>query len=701
MSFSYKTLNSTDLTLTSYIANKFWEVKNSTLAQNGVTIFVGENLPLNRNNPFDPIDDIETTNDEYRRLIFESIKHLYYESYTSGSESGQFYQSSSYFNYDQTTLTSGSMVSSFKKLPTLTGSANIKTDSYDESIRYDSPTSIYDQSVFDPNRGGKIVVIAVDKEVFGSGLNPNSVFISGSGYYLRDDGEGNLYNYLNESNYARYNSAIYNKDKYLEIVNSGALQLEYIGNVFYSHGIIVITNEDYLCAFGAPPSAVNDYFSYFNMDTPQILDPLGNDISDCGSINFDSFTAHPYPGKTFPDFTYENGFLSIIPNHKSVIPSRHQIGYSIENVNGLQSNTGSLNLEITSKPLRIKDIVSSSTCYGSTIAQPVTFSIDYGVPYYSYSLDYGSTYIPVDNLFNVRVSGSIIPSDNSMIYVKDYLGEIISSSLDLWYPPIIYTAINSRITCYGQSLGEITVTGNEGLTTSINNDVYYNIPHTFTGLASGSYMVYAKDIYNCVVSSSLNVTSQPKITLTDVTSVQPLCYGTSTGRIGITITNLPSTYTINWTNINTGATIPASTLTTGNSAITGILSIPTGSYKVVVTDTGNGCAPVSASINLTGPSKLYSYPTVVYANAGFTSIDFTPSGGTGPYVYVAENINNSSERYTLSSTTSNRINLTQSNLNAGTFRTYTIDSRECVSDITNVTVWGRAYIYSGSVCETF
>ena len=93
MSFSYKTLNSTDLTLTSYIANKLWEVKNSTLSQNGITIYIGENLPLNRNNIFDPIDDIETSNEEYRRLIFESIKHLYYENYTSGSLTNQFFQS--------------------------------------------------------------------------------------------------------------------------------------------------------------------------------------------------------------------------------------------------------------------------------------------------------------------------------------------------------------------------------------------------------------------------------------------------------------------------------------------------------------------------------------------------------------------------------------------------------------------------------
>ena len=71
---------------------------------------------------FDPINDVETSNDEYRRLIFESVKHLYYENYTNGLLTGQFFKSSSYSNYEQTTLISGSMLSSYKNLSTVTGS---------------------------------------------------------------------------------------------------------------------------------------------------------------------------------------------------------------------------------------------------------------------------------------------------------------------------------------------------------------------------------------------------------------------------------------------------------------------------------------------------------------------------------------------------------------------------------------------------
>jgi hypothetical protein len=363
MSFSYKTLSSNDITLTSYIANKQWEVNNNTLSQNGVTIYIGENLPTSRTYPFDPTNDLRTSNDEYRRLIFDSIKHLFYENYTSGSLTGEFFHSSSYFNYEQTTLASGSGVSTFRRLSTISGSNN--------PVLYDTDDYYDEDAVFDPDRGGKVVIVSIDQNVYGSGLNPNSVFISGSGYYLRDDGEGNLYNWRNEGNYARYSSAIYDQSVYLELVGNG-LQLEYVGNVFYSQGLIVITDEDYLCVFGAPPGAINDYFSYFNMNIPGALDILGNDICDCGTLNVTTFATSSIEGYTFPNFTYNNGFINIIQDQQSFIPGDYKIGYTILNSSGLSSNTGSINLTITSFPLSIENVITTSVCFGTASLLLVT-----------------------------------------------------------------------------------------------------------------------------------------------------------------------------------------------------------------------------------------------------------------------------------------------------------------------------------------
>ena len=51
MSFSYKTLNSNDIALTSYIANKQWEADANTFSQNGVSIYIGENLLIGKFSP--------------------------------------------------------------------------------------------------------------------------------------------------------------------------------------------------------------------------------------------------------------------------------------------------------------------------------------------------------------------------------------------------------------------------------------------------------------------------------------------------------------------------------------------------------------------------------------------------------------------------------------------------------------------------
>ena len=47
------------------------------LSENGVSIYIGENLPISNSYPFDSINDLQTSHEEYRRLIFNSIKHLF------------------------------------------------------------------------------------------------------------------------------------------------------------------------------------------------------------------------------------------------------------------------------------------------------------------------------------------------------------------------------------------------------------------------------------------------------------------------------------------------------------------------------------------------------------------------------------------------------------------------------------------------
>lgn len=676
MGFSYKTLSSNDITLTSYIANKFWEVKNTTLSENGVTIYIGENLPISRNFPFNPENDTETSNDEYRRLIFESIKHLFYKNYISGSSTGQFFNSSSYFNYEQSTLASGSGETTLRFLPQITGSDPYNPASYDSNILYDND-SLYDETSYDGDRGSKIAVISIDQNIFGSGLSPNSVFISGSNYYLRDDGEGNFYDFYTEANY----------------INPVSSSL--IGNIFYSHGLIVITNEDYLCVFGSPPTALNDYISYFNLDAPQTFDILANDFTDCGFINFDGFTTHSVEGYNFPTFTYNNGEISFPAIQQNLIPGEYKLGYTITNDSSITSNTASINLTVTSEPLQIINIISSSVCFNSTASVPVTFSIDYGVPYYSYSLDGGNTYLGVNELFNVIVSGSITSSNNNIIYAKDYLGEITTQTFSSWYPEVLANINIQKLPCSDISTdGRIYIEEDTAISASING-VSKALPALFTGIPTGSITVGLTSSFGCTTSSILEVGIYPPLTAS-ITQSNIACYGNSNGFLRVNLTNIIDTLYVNLqdpTGSYIYSNIPLSNFV--NNSITAS-NLSTGSYDLSVFSIGmSECQGYNNTFTLTSPDLINYTFTASYIDSCSNQVEFNDiTGGTSPYTLIAIK-SGSGEIYS-----SNTSTIDLETLEGGTYTSYIIDNNACQSFTSSIEVFGRQFIYSGSECST-
>lgn len=695
MGFSYKTLNSNDITSTSYIANKIWEIENAKLSKNGITLYIGENIPINVNNPFNPIIDPISSNGEYRRLLYDSIKHLFYINYTSGSLTNQFFHSSSFFNYEQTTLTSGSMLASFKDIPTQTGS---------------SSPQIYDETPFDADRGGRILIISIDQNIFGSGLTPNSVFISGSGYYLRDDGEGNIFDFGTFNDYARYSIAIYNEDKYLVPI-PGDLEVKYIGNVFYSQGLIIITDEDYLCVFGIPPTAVDDYFTFLNTEHPKSLDILANDLSDCGDLIMESFISHSLPGHTFPDFSYSGGIIDILPTQPSLIPGEYKIGYTISSSLNLTSNTASINLTINSEPLKIENVISSSLCYGDDSMVPVTFSINYGVPYYSYSLDGENTYIGVDELFNVTVSGSITASSENFIYAKDYLGEVVSESFSSWHPAVTASISIQKLSCTSTSGdGKIFVDNDQTAVTASINGVIQPLPAVFTDIPTGSITVELIDSFNCTTGSIIEMGVYPPLTAS-VTQSNVSCIGDTDGSLIVNLTNVIDTLRVDLTD-----TYNAKRLSDfPNNSITAF-NLPPGTYELeVYSQDPEECQFFSQSFNIAEPQIMSYNLTASYINSCSNQIIFNEvTGGTPPYTYVAQKVittfskevtSDEAEIFEIFTSTdfneevTGNHTLNLGSLNGGNFNTYLIDSNGCQSPTSSLLVYSRQFIYSGSVCD--
>jgi hypothetical protein len=181
---SFKQLNKADITTVPYAANKRWNL-NETVSNDKINIFKGT-YTTGSFSSSEP-----TFNGQYERLVYDSINHMFYQSYN------------------------GSLLN--------TGSLMFNTTTY-ESASQQRPTGAYfDYNTnplliknFPTGAGATIKIIAVNPKVYGSKVLPNSFsYQSGSTINITDDGYGNLY-------------------------NTGSV---HVGNIFYAHGLAVITNQ--------------------------------------------------------------------------------------------------------------------------------------------------------------------------------------------------------------------------------------------------------------------------------------------------------------------------------------------------------------------------------------------------------------------------------------------------------------------------
>ena len=183
---SFKKLSKADVTTVDYAANKRWSFNfpSSDVGTSGsINVYKAKKGAFSGS---------AITNGQYQSLMYDSINHLFYQTYTSSLDTGSLmfnidtYESASqqrptasYFDYNTNPLL-------IKNIPT--GSGALTTFS----------------------------VINVSQKIFGSKILPGTLIISSSNAYLTDDGNGNLW--------------------------SGGTGGTPAGNVFYAHGIITITN---------------------------------------------------------------------------------------------------------------------------------------------------------------------------------------------------------------------------------------------------------------------------------------------------------------------------------------------------------------------------------------------------------------------------------------------------------------------------
>ena len=706
MSFAYKKLNPAEIKSVPYVANKQYEYDSSSYVDNNIQTYIGEYIPITTDQPFDPQNDNLTTDQQYRRLIFESIRHLYYQNYVTKSSQDQdigddtlvypentnyFWHSSSYDNYIQNTMNSGSF-SNFKSFP------------YFEKVENDyDGTAAYGSALYFVENAAKIRVISIPKNIYGEGVKPYTFELSGSEFFIADDGQGNLFDYValtSEYNAAEYSNPI---SKYAGDANSLAVP---VGNIFYNHGIAVITNQDYLCFIEGSPVARNDYPEILNVSTEKTLNILETDFDDCSQINTSSVKTFTYPGYTFPDFSVSgSGDIVITPNINSVSPGGYGLYYSVENTLGLVSNTGSIILTLTSDPLTSSINSITQSCYQNTgnISASVTFSIDKGVPPYSWSID-NTNYTPVNDLFQPVVSASIYPSRSVVLSIVDVDGTLVTNSIDTAFLPISAALFQDDVshcgtadgTIYASASGDLPITAS--LSASFLNSV--ELPNTLSNLEVGTYTVYLKDANNCTTTSLIEVTKTTYVTASYLIKHID-CYGSSTGDIYLDTFDSDGEERDQDLYL-TGGTEPFEYDWTGpngfNTSSDYIYNVPSGTYLLNIED-ADGCF-YGFTFDITSSEQMLYTASIDYTSSAFTSslLVSNLTGGIFPYNLTAST--NLSE-YTLFVTASGTfsIPLEADELNSGSCSVFIQDFLTCSAATESVEIFGRTWQLTGSNCE--
>ena len=196
---AYKQFLASDIVVTPFEVNKAFSFEGaSELTASGVGIdrFLGTNVTGAFNPTTDPTTGQVST--QYQRLVYSSIKELYYTNYLSSS-------------YGDPANTASIFPGSNTAGDVLVGT----TPSDGRYFNYLQTTLSY-QRYFPTGSGDIIGVISIPSRLFGDYIQPKSFIYTTLSGSLTDDGEGNII------------------DENLEIV----------GNIFYYQGLITITTSN-------------------------------------------------------------------------------------------------------------------------------------------------------------------------------------------------------------------------------------------------------------------------------------------------------------------------------------------------------------------------------------------------------------------------------------------------------------------------
>jgi gliding motility-associated-like protein len=267
-------------------------------------------------------------------------------------------------------------------------------------------------------------------------------------------------------------------------------------------------------------------------------------------------------------------------------------------------------------PLTINANISNIGCFGSQSGN-IDITMTGGTPNYTFQWNNSLT---TEDLVNVNPGlYSVLVYDANGCFTTDTFQITQVGS------PMTLQITGSNVVCYGDNNGSIDLTVNGGTSPYLYNWSNGATTQDLSGLLAGTYTIDVTDANQCIVSTSLTITSAAAPLIITAQEIDLQCFNQNTGAIDVTITGGQQPYSYAWTS------------TTGFTANTeDITNLAAGGYTLVVTDF-NGCTATQTFL-LTQPATQAVITSTVNdilcygATTGW--INASVVGGALPYSYL-------------------------------------------------------------------
>jgi hypothetical protein len=220
------------------------------------------------------------------------------------------------------------------------------------------------------------------------------------------------------------------------------------------------------------------------------------------------------------------------------------------------------------------------------------------------------------------------------------------------YEPIVAVVNASNDPCASAAGGSLVINASGGTPDYLYSiGGQFQVSNVFNGLTSGTYNVNILDANGCSFSTIASINSSAPVSVS-VSGILPDFCGTNNGGFNVNVS---------------GGQAPYNVLVNGQPVNVGPISgLGAGSYTISVTDANDCSASTSAIINSPSPLQT-SIGDVVQPNCVVTNGSFNVivSGGTSPYQFDLNGVQNSNGSFT--------------NLAPGNYTVNTTDANGCVS----------------------